>query len=193
MRQFRQCVRSQAVQTFGRGCVNRIPQAGQSTVSIKNASIAPLAVLFRRGNRTGPQPPETPGPLPEEYHFHSLHNPHRCPAARVIEGAPLMVVAPLTSNFGRVAGKRFTVAAFPWRWEGADGCIVLPSGFPQAGIAGKRRIRRRKLKKVPANSRKLQTGSPPPGVTRPLAPGDPSASEIIIGPFKGLAATGNSQ
>lgn len=40
-----------------------------------------------------------------------------------------MVVAPLTSNFGRVAGKRFPVAAFPWRWEGADGYIVLLVAF----------------------------------------------------------------
>jgi kynurenine formamidase len=82
------------------------------------------------GTAIGPQPngPLIPGVL-EEYKAHTGREaaddfPLWEPCHRAILGANIVGFENVGGQIDAVTGKRCTFAAFPWRWEKGDGCIV---------------------------------------------------------------------
>ena len=58
------------------------------------------------------------------------------PCHRVLLSNGLVGFENVGGDIDKVVGKRFAVAAFPWRWVGGDGCIVRMVAFVPKGDLG---------------------------------------------------------
>ncbi len=97
---------------------------------VKGFGIDCQALDHPLGTAIGPQPngPLIPGVL-EEYREHTGRNaaddfPHWEPCHRELLGNGIVGFENVGGQIDEVTGKRCTFAAFPWRWEKGDGCIV---------------------------------------------------------------------
>ena len=51
------------------------------------------------------------------------------PCHRALLGNGIVGFENVGGDIDRVVGRRFALAAFPWRWTGGDGCIVRMVAF----------------------------------------------------------------
>ncbi len=97
---------------------------------VKGFGIDCQALDHPLGTAIGPQPngPLIPGVL-EEYKEHTGREaaddfPEWEPCHRALLGNGIVGFENVGGQIDEVTGKRVTFAAFPWRWEKGDGCIV---------------------------------------------------------------------
>jgi kynurenine formamidase len=97
---------------------------------VKGFGIDCQALDHPLGTAIGPQPngPLIPGVL-EEYKAHTGRDaaddfPEWEPCHRALLGNGIVGFENVGGQIDEVTGKRVTFAAFPWRWEKGDGCIV---------------------------------------------------------------------
>jgi kynurenine formamidase len=97
---------------------------------VKGFGIDCQALDHPLGTAIGPQPngPLIPGVL-EEYKEHTGRDaaedfPYWEPCHRALLGNGIVGFENVGGQIDEVTGKRCTFAAFPWRWEKGDGCIV---------------------------------------------------------------------
>jgi kynurenine formamidase len=97
---------------------------------VKGFGIDCQALDHPLGTAIGPQPngPLIPGVL-EEYKEHTGRDaaedfPYWEPCHRALLGNGIVGFENVGGDIDAVTGKRCTFAAFPWRWEKGDGCIV---------------------------------------------------------------------
>jgi kynurenine formamidase len=97
---------------------------------VKGFGIDCQALDHPLGTAIGPQPngPLIPGVL-EEYKEHTGREaaddfPDWEPCHRALLGNGIVGFENVGGQIDEVTGKRCTFAAFPWRWEKGDGCIV---------------------------------------------------------------------